>query len=367
MKREKIIIKTSIQGIFVNVILVIFKATVGFVVNSIAIILDALNNLSDALSSIITIIGAKLASKSPDKKHPYGHGRIEYFASVIISFIVLIAGLTAFKESIEKIINPVHANYTIVSLFIIIVAVIVKFFFGRYVKNIGNKIDSGSLIASGTDAIFDSALSFSTFIAAIISMLWNISLEGILGLIISVIIIKSSIDLLKETLNTIIGIRIDSDLAKNIKKQINTFDEVKGAYDLVLHNYGPTRIMGSVHIEVADTMSAKEIHKLTREIRYKVYSKFGIILTVGIYATNIDSKESKAIHHTLLSLIKKYEDIIQMHGFYVDEEEKIISFDLIFEFESKRKDDICTEIIKELKEKYPTYEYYPIIDTDFSE
>ena len=184
MERNKTIIKTSIQGIIVNVILVIFKAEIGLIVNSIAIILDAVNNLSDALSSIITIIGTKLSSKRPDKKHPYGYGRIEYFSSVIIAVIVLVAGLTSLKESIEKIIHPEPAAYSVISLVIVIVAVFVKFFFGRYVKKQGEKLNSGSLVASGTDAISDSILSLSTFVAAIISMSFHISLEGYLGVII---------------------------------------------------------------------------------------------------------------------------------------------------------------------------------------
>ena len=214
MERQKKIIKTSILGIVVNLILVAFKALVGLIVNSIAIVLDAVNNLSDAISSIITIIGAKLSNKAPDKEHPYGHGRIEYFASVIIAAIVLIAGVTSFKESFEKILNPTQAEYNTASLVIIIVAVVVKLAIGRYVKKTGEQLNSQSLIASGTDAFMDAVLSFSTFVAAIISLIWHISLEGYLGVIISIIIIKSSIDILRETINIIIGQRADPELTK---------------------------------------------------------------------------------------------------------------------------------------------------------
>ena len=164
MERNKKIVQTSILGIAVNILLVIFKAAIGFIANSIAIILDAVNNLSDALSSIITIIGTKLSEKAPDKKHPYGHGRIEYFTSIIIAILVLAAGVTALKESVEKIINPEVANYSIASLIIVGVAVAVKFFFGRYVKKVGEKLNSQSLVASGTDALMDSILSLSTLL-----------------------------------------------------------------------------------------------------------------------------------------------------------------------------------------------------------
>ena len=367
MDRQKTIIVTSIKGIVVNILLVIFKAIIGFITNSIAIILDAVNNLTDAMSSIITIIGTKLASKKPDKKHPYGHGRIEYFSAMIIAIIILLAGMTSFKESMEKIFMHEKANYTIVSLFIIAVAVIVKFAFGKYVKKIGEKINSGNLIASGSDAIFDSVLSFSTLIAGIISILWGLSIEGFLGVIISIIIIKASIEMLKETSNSIIGVRIDSKLARNIKETINSFNDVKGTYDLMLHNYGPTETIGSVHIEVPDDMSAKQIHKLTRDIRYKIYADFGIILTVGIYASNTDSEKAKEIKETVANIISRNKSIIQMHGFYVDEELKIITFDIIFEFDVKNKEEIRNGVIKELKKKYPEYKYLIIIDSDISD
>ncbi len=367
MDREKIIVKTSVKGIAVNIILVIFKAIVGLIANSIAIILDAVNNFSDALSSIITIIGIKLAGKAPDKKHPYGHGRIEYFSSIIIGIIVLAAGLTALKESVEKIISPALATYSAASLIIVAVAVIVKFFFGRYVKKIGENINSGSLVASGSDAIFDSVLSFSSFVTALISIIFKISLEGIVGALISVIIIKSSIEMLKETIDTIIGLRVESELANKLKEIINSYDEVEGTYDLMLHNYGPTKIMGSVHIQVADNMTAKEIHILTRTIELKIFNELGIILTIGIYASNTSDEKINNIKKELESIIKNYPSILQFHGFYVDTNVNLISFDLIIDFDDKNPEQTKEAVIKEIKEKYPDYNYFAVIDTDFSD
>ena len=169
MKREKEIIKVSILGVIVNLILVSFKATVGLIAGSISIVLDAVNNLTDAMSSVVTIIGVRLSQKRPDAKHPFGYGRIEYFSALVVAIIVLAAGLVAFKESIEKIITPEEADYSVASLVIVGIAVIVKFFFGRYVKNKGEKLNSGSLRASGIDAISDAALSLSVLIGALIS------------------------------------------------------------------------------------------------------------------------------------------------------------------------------------------------------
>ena len=366
MERNKQIIKISILGIIVNIILVIFKSIVGLIANSIAIILDAVNNLSDALSSIITIVGTKLSEKRPNKKHPFGYGRIEYFSSIIIAVIVLLAGLTSFKESFNKILNPTQANYSIFSIIIIIVAVLVKFFFGRYVKGQGEKLSSGSLVASGTDAISDSVLSFSTLVAAIISLVWKISLEGYLGVIISLIIIKSAIEILKDTIDEMIGVRSDTELTNKIKKTITKYKEVMGVYDLTIHNYGPNKVIATAHIELSDSLNVRDVHKLTRKISLEIYSQFGIILTLGIYASN-DIKKTKEIKQYIKKVLKEYKNIIEMHGFYVDEEDKFISFDLIFNFEEENPEKISLEIQEKLKEKYPEYNFGIILDADISD
>ena len=366
MDRNKKIVQTSILGIAVNIVLVIFKAIVGIIANSIAIILDAVNNLSDALSSIITIIGTKLSEKAPDKKHPYGHGRIEYFTSIIIAILVLAAGVTALKESAQKIINLEAANYSIASLVIVTVAIAVKFFFGRYVKKIGEKLNSQSLVASGTDALMDSILSLSTLIAAIISLIWHISLEGYLGVIIAIVIIKSSIDILRETITIMIGVRADSELTNKLKQRIIKFDEVQGVYDLDLHSYGPSKMVGSVHIQVRDDMTAKEIHKLARTITVAIMQEFGIILTIGIYAAN-DKGEYGEIKEELGKIINSYKDIIQMHGFYVDEDTQNIFFDLIIDFKADSPEKIKQSVIDEIKVKYPKYNYNVILDVDVTD
>ena len=363
MTRQEKIVKTSIIGIVVNLILVAFKATVGVLTNSIAITLDAVNNLTDALSSIITIIGAKLAGRAPDKNHPYGYGRIEYFSSVIIAAIVLWAGITALMESWPKIFHPDVTNYTTVSLIIIAVAVVVKFVLGQYVKRVGEDINSQALVASGSDAFFDSILSLSTLVAAIISLYFHISLEGILGVIISIVIIKASIDMLRETLDSMIGARVDSDLSKKIKKSISEVPGVYGAYDLSLHNYGPEDMQGSVHIEVDDTLTALDIHKLTRTIQNKIYSEFSIGLTVGIYARNDKYEE---VRKDLDNIINEYEEVLEIHGFIVLEEMNLVMFDIFVDFDADRN-RIKNEILEKIKAKHPQFEYTMIDDYDISD
>ena len=367
MERSKKIVQISIVGIVVNLILVAFKAIVGVVTGSVAIIMDAVNNLSDALSSVITIIGTKLAGRNPDKKHPYGYGQIEHVSSVTIAVIVLIAGLTSFKESFDKILYPETANYTAASLVIIAVAVLVKFVLGRYVKREGKKYNSESLVASGTDAVFDSVISLSTLVAAAVSILWHVSIEGWLGAVISVIILKAGIEILMDSLSGIIGARVDSGLSVRLKNHICEYPNVLGAYDLILHRYGPERIIGSVHVELPDEMNAREIHSLTRSITEGVFVNYGIILTIGIYASNTTDEIYAEMKSRLLQLISDYPEIIQMHGFYVDTEKMHVSFDLIIDFNSEREMAIHDSLIDQMKQQYPEYDFVIILDSDFSD
>lgn len=367
MERNRKIIIVSIQGIVVNLLLVVFKIIVGLLANSIAIILDAVNNFSDALSSVITIIGTKIAGKAPDKDHPYGYGRIEYVSSITIAIIVLLAGFSSLKESVFKIIRPETANYTAVSLIIIAVAVVVKFLFGGYVKKAGESINAQSLVASGTDAVMDSVISLGTLIAAIISILWHINLEGLFGTVISIFILKAGIEILKETLGSIIGLRVDSEFATKIKDKINSYEQVRGAYDLILNDYGPNQMIGSIRVEVDDDMTAKEIHALTRDIGRAVFEQFGVILTVGIYASNTDDNRFMHIKSTILEEIKDFPEILQIHGFYVDSQKNIVSFDIVVDFKADDAIGIRDVLYKKLREIYQDYEFHIIIDNDYSD
>ena len=368
LSRDKIIVRTSITGIAANVLLAAFKAVVGAISGSIAIVLDAVNNISDAASSLITIIGTKLASREPDKKHPFGYGRVEYLSAMIISVIVLYAGITSLVESVKKIIEPETPDYSAVTLIIVAAAVLVKIFLGRYVKKTGERVNSDSLINSGKDAVLDSVISASTLVAAVIFLLTGLSLEAWLGAVISVIIIKSGIEMLRETLSEILGERADISLAKEIKKTVLSFPEVSGAYDLVLHNYGPDNYNGSIHIEVPDTLSAAELDELIRAVTTKVYLEQNVILTaIGVYSLNTKDEKAVGMRNEISSLVLSKEHVLQMHGFYVNEEKKTIRFDVIVSFDAKDRRAVYDEICSEVAALYPDYSLEIVLDTDFSE
>ena len=244
-----------------------FKAAVGVIAGSFAIVMDAVNNLSDALSSVITIVGTKLSMKPADREHPFGHGRIEYFSAIIIAVIVLSAGITSLFESVKKLFHPTEPNYTTVTLIVIVVAIVVKLVLGRYVKHKGEELKSDALIASGSDALFDAIITLATLFSAVVMLLWDFSLDGILGALISLAIIKAGFEMLASPVNELLGKSIPKELTNQIMKEVSEVEGVRGVYDLILHNYGANMTIGSLHINVYDTMSAHEIHiKLIRPI-----------------------------------------------------------------------------------------------------
>ena len=366
--REKVVIKTSIISIVSNIVLAGFKAFVGFLSHSIAIISDAVNNLSDALSSIITIVGTKIAGKAPDREHPYGHGRVEYMTSLIVSAIVLYAGITALIESVKKIITPEEVDYSYITLIILASGIVVKFVLGLYVKKKGREVNSDSLVASGSDAFNDAILSISVLASAIIYLLFKISIEAYVGVLLSAFIIKAGIELIKESVDNMIGVRVESSLSKAIKREITKEEDIQGAYDLVLNDYGPDKYLGSVHIEVPDTLTVADIDKLSRRLSKKIYDKYGVMLhTIGVYSINTKDKNVIKAKKEISDIVFSHKGILQMHGFYYDEEEKIISFDIIIDFKVENREEVYKQIYDEVKSKYKDYKISITLDIDISD
>ncbi len=365
--REKTIVRTSVIGIVTNLLLVGFKAFVGLMSNSIAIILDAVNNLSDALSSVVTIIGAKLGAKQPDKKHPLGYGRIEYLSSMIVAALVLYAGITSLVESIKKIFHPEAADYGTVTLVIISVAIVVKLLLGLYVKKQGKKVNSGALAASGSDAMFDAILSASVLASAIVYLVWGVSLEAYVGVIIAGFIIKAGIEMMIETLNDIIGKREDAEITKELKQIICEEEAVLGAYDVTLFNYGPNKSYGSVHVELPDTLTVDEVDRITRRIQTNVFHKTGVILTgIGVYSYNTSNDEAAQMRNRIQQTVLSHEWALQMHGFYADTEQKTLRFDVVMSFDVDRKEALET-LYQEIRGLYPDYEILIVPDVDIAD
>ncbi len=365
--RSRIIIRTSVIGIVVNILLAGFKAVVGSISGSIAIVLDAVNNLSDALSSVITIIGTTLAGKAPDKKHPYGYGRIEYLSAMVISIIVMYAGITSLEESVKAILHPEPANYTIPTLIIVATAVLVKLLLGQFFISTGKKVSSESLVASGTDARFDSIISAATLLAAIIFIISGISIESYLGAIIAIVMIKSAFEMLRETISEILGERIDASVSQAVKKTITQIDGVSGAYDLIFSDYGPDRVMASVHIEIPDTFTADKIDEITRQIQDRVYEEHNVaIVSIGIYSVNTRDERTIDIRSEVARIAASHEHILQMHGFFVDFDKKEMRMDLVVDFVPERV-SIYKKTLDDIQSHYPDYRIVANMDTSYSD
>ena len=365
--REKTIVRTSVVGIITNVLLAAFKAAVGLISNSIAVTLDAVNNLSDALSSVVTIIGAKLGAKAPDKKHPLGYGRIEYLSTMIVAAIVLYAGITSLVESIKKIIHPEEAEYGAVTLIILAVAIVVKLVLGAFVKRQGKKVNSGALVASGSDATFDAILSASVLASAVVYLIWHVSLEAYVGVVIAGIIIKAGIEMMIETVNDIIGLRADPEESAKIKELLKEEPEVMGAYDLTLYNYGPARTYGSVHLELPDTMTVDEVDRLTRRVQAKIFRETGVILTgVGVYSFNSSDGEAAKMRETVRETVMAHKWAKELHGFYADTQAKTLRFDVVVGFETDRAQAYET-MLREVSELYPGWTVQIVPDSDVSD
>ena len=365
--RSQKIIRTSIIGIVANVLLATFKAAVGILASSVAIVMDAVNNLSDALSSVITIIGTKLSERPADREHPFGFGRVEYFSAIIIAVLVLSAGITSLIESVKKIFNPTEPEYTTVTLIVIVVAIVVKLVLGQYVKRQGQQLKSDALIASGSDALFDAVITLATLVSAGIMLLWNVSLDGILGALISLVIIKAGIEMLASPVNELLGARISQELVHDIKQEVGAFDGVHGVFDIILHNYGPNVLIGSLHINVYDTMDAHQIHGLTRRISEQMFEKHGIIMTVGVYAIATGENKRSQLQSTVMQTLAKHKEILQVHGFYYFEEEHRISVDVVPDISVHDDAALSARLVEELQPLVPGEEISIVIDHNYSE
>ena len=367
MNRSQEIIRTSWIGIVTNVLLAGFKAVVGVLASSVAIVMDAVNNLSDALSSVITIIGTKLSQRPADRKHPFGFGRIEYFSAIIIAVIVLSAGITSLIESVKKIFHPTEPEYTTVTLVIIVVAIVVKLVLGQYVKRKGQQLKSDALIASGSDALFDAVITLATLVSAGVMLLWNVSLDGILGALISLVIIKAGIEMLASPLNELLGTSIPAELSKQIIKETSDFEGVHGVYDLILHNYGPDVKIGSLHINVNDTMSAHEIHGLTRKITTYMYEHHGIIMTVGVYAVATGDNRRAELQSKVMQSLAAHKDIVQVHGFYYSEKDQMLSVDVVPDISVHDDAALISQLTEEIQPLVPDMQVVFVVDHNYSE
>lgn len=360
-ERSGWIITTGIIGIIMNLFLSISKMIIGLLSNSIAITSDAINNLSDAISSIVTIIGARLASKEPDKEHPYGHGRIEYIASLVISIFLFLVGWEFLKSSIEAIRNPKDLSFSVVSLLVLVLGLLIKLWLGYYNNKIGKKYNAPALIATSKDAYGDVLISLVTIVSTIGFLLFSINIDGYIGVIVAGFIIYSGISLIRETVNSLIGEKCDEGLGEKIYEFVDSWPGVEGGYDLMLNNYGPNNHVGSMDITFLDTMTLTDVSLELLKLQNAVYDEFGIYLVFGIYVKNTQDTRVIKDEKKIRNIVLEHSEVKEVHAFYIIYEEKLIRLDAVVDF-GIDKDRFVDHIKVDIEKEYPDYRIILNID-----
>ncbi len=355
-ERERMIVHTSLIGIIGSTILAVFEIVIGFLSNSIAIVLDGIETISTAVGSVVIIIAIKLSNKPPDKKHPLGYGRIEYVSDMILASIIIYIGLTAFMTELKAIIYNRVPSYTYASYIVLIVSMITKFFLALHERKMGKKAHSKSLAITAFDSFYNSALSMFILICAIIYTKTGTNLENYLGLIISLFIIRVGLKIFVDTLTEVLGQRVHSKLVDDIKKTMMNFEDVRGVYDFVLHSYGRDKYIGSVHIEVDSEIDVLELERLQRRITEQVYIVHSVVITaIGIYAINTKDEDFMKIYNYINTFANNYRDIEEVHGLYVDKEKKEIFFDIVLDCMVENKEAMIEAFKIEIEEEYKDY------------
>lgn len=363
--REKEIMKVSVVGIVANVFLAILKAYLGMISGSIAIVSDAINNITDSSSSLITIIGTRLAQRKPDREHPFGHGRLEYMTSLVIGVIVLITGAEMLINSVKNIISPTEVNYSTVVLIIMVFTIFIKILLGTYTQKKGEDLNSGALTASGIDAKNDALITGVALISALLYNFLDLSLDAYAGALISIFVIKTGLEVLRDTLKKILGERAEEGLAKSIYDMVEAEDEIISAHDLILNNYGPNTFIGSINVEIDHDERVGDIYPILHRLQMNVYKKLKIYLVFGIYAIDSNSKLSREIWNILGDFRDTNQHCLGCHGVVIDEKNKEIYFDIVLDFDCDResvKDDITWKV----QNSFPDYKVIVTVDLEFA-
>ena len=362
--REGVVSATSILSVIVNLFVALMKVVVGLLASSIAIVSEGVNNATDALSSILTLVGTKLAAKAPDAKHPFGYGRIEYLTNMVIASFILVGGAEMMLNSIKLIFNPEKLNVSYVSLAVVAISAIIKYFLGVYTIKTGKRVGSQSLEAVGVDCRNDSFVSVVTIISSLVYLLGNISIDAYAGLFTSYLIVKAGYDIMKDTVAELLGQPADEELVKDLYKEIRGTEGIINAVDMVLHNYGPDAYTGSCNVELDHKSSVGDVYEFLRPLQIRFLEKYHVAMVFGIYAVDNDSADSKKLRKEIADFVRNNEHIKSYHAIYSDKRINTIYCDLVIDYEVDRE-AITRQFEAYLKSIYPDKNIQVNIDTEF--
>ena len=363
--REGIIVTTSGMGILVNLLIAVTKIVVGLISSSIAIISEGANNAGDALSSVMALIGAKLAKKHPDEKHPFGYGRIEYLCGLVIAVVILVTGIELLIGSAKRIFHPEALHISYIALVLVALSAAVKFFLGNYTVRMGRKVGSTALEAVGTDCKTDCFASIITIVSALIFLVFKWNVDAYAGVITSLLLIKAGVEALRETLSEILGRPGDKELAAKLYKEIRSTDGILAAVDMMLHNYGPEAWSGSVNVEIDHKKTVGEIYQFLHELQLRIMHEYHVTMVFGVYAVDYDGEYMKELRKTIAGFIRKQEHVKSFHAVYIDQRSDKIYCDFIVDYKLKNWEKLKKEFEQYMAERYTGKEVVLTIETEY--
>lgn len=359
----------SIVGILCNVILFAVKLTIGLIISSISVMADAFNNLSDAASSVIGLIGAKVAGRPADKEHPFGHGRAEYISAFIVSFIILQVGLSCLKSSIGKIITPVEVGFDWLLVGILLLSVAIKVWLSIFNKVLGNRINSSVMKATATDALGDVFITSATIISIVVSKITGLKIDGYMGLIVSIVVLIAGYKIAKETLEPLLGEAVDRELYQKITNKVESYKGIIGSHDLIIHNYGPSRIMATLHVEVPNNTSMEEAHEVIDLIERDILRVMGIFIVLHMDPVEVGDPYVIEMKGQVIGIVEGLEPEASIHDFRIVEDSLNIKliFDMIlpYSYDDEKEKALTENIAKIIKRLNTKYECIITIDNNF--
>lgn len=363
--REGVIVATSALNIIVNLLIAGTKIFIGIISSSMAILSEGANNATDAATSVLALLGAKFSGMRPTKKHPFGFGRIEYFASLIIGVLIFTTGTEFLLGSVQRIFHPEPLEVSYITLSIVAVTAVVRLLLGSYTVRAGKRAQSGSLIAVGTECRNDAVISSITIISSLVFLIFNLSLDAYAGMIISAIIIKTGVQTLLSTVSSLLGENGRLELAETLYREIRQNEIVLNAADMMLHNYGPDAFSGSVNIEIDHKKTVEEVYASIHEMQLRLMHQYHVTMVFGIYAVNHDDDAARRMRREIAGFVRGYEHVLSYHALYVDQAHKRIYCDLVVDYALKDWDALREAFTQFIKQQYPDFDLELVVETEF--
>lgn len=363
--REDVITVTSGLGITVNLLIAAIKVVIGLLASSIAIISEGVNNAADAFSSVLALVGTKLSGKRPDEKHPFGYGRVEYLTSLVIAVLILISGFEVLTGAVKRVFEPEALSISYITLAIIAVSALIKYFLGIYTIKMGKKAESGALVGVGLECRNDSIVSVITIVSSLLFLIFGWNIDAYAGIITALIILKAGFDVLKDTVSELLGRPGKQELAGELYREIRGTEGILNAADLMLHNYGPDAYSGSVNVEIDHKKTVGEIYGFLHELQLRIMREYGVVLVFGIYAVDQDRPELNALRRTIGEFIRTHEHVKSFHALYLQPETDRVYLDFVVDYALRDWDDLKNEFLAYMAEKYPEKEIVLTVETEY--